>query len=244
MKINELLNEAPPGTSQPATSWLGKKIEKFAGIKSDFDMKRAVSKAYKFWIDHVGKMEAGGYDMTNEENYLKELSRWMHVRLHIPTNSKILSDMINYLKANGTTEQTLYNSMFNALKSASTSTERGNRYSTRNAADMQKLTKDIIPIIAPMLSGLPKPAQAQLINFVLAKVVADNTINDPAEIVKLAQDFIAKSSSTPTGSPSIGTQKTSKNGNTYTWDGSKWKNNASGAVAGPKTTAELNGTTP
>jgi hypothetical protein len=189
MKISELLNEAPPGTRQPATSWLGKKIEKFAGMKSDFDMNRAVSKAYRFWVDHVGKMQDNGYDMNDEEKYLKELARWMRVRLHIPANSTILTNMISYLKTNGTTQQTLPKAMFDALKATSTSTERGKRFATRDPAQMQQLTKDIIPIITPVISRLPNSARTEVLNFVLAKIVADNTINDPAEIVKLAQDF-------------------------------------------------------
>ncbi len=231
MKINELLNEAPPGVPTDSTSWLGKKFKALSNKKTDFDMARSVKKAYGFWIDHVKKMSNSGYDMNDPEKYLGELSRWMRVRLHIPANSKILSDMITYLKNNDITDQTINKAMFDAVKATSTSTDRGMRYSTRAGGDMQALMGQIIPLLAPLTAGLNVAQKQELFNFVTAKVAADNSINDPREIIRLAQDHVAKISGR--GSPpNIVSGQTAKAGGVeYVWNGSEWKNGATGAVA-------------
>lgn len=231
MKISELLNEAPPGVPTEPTSKIGKFFKAISDKKTDFDMSRSVKKAYGFWIDHVKKMSTSGYDMNDPEKYLGELSRWMRSRLHIPPNSKILADMTTYLKTNGITDQTINKAMFDAVKSASTSTERGMRYSTRSGPQMQTLMGQIIPLIAPLTAGLNSTQKQELFNFVAAKVAADNSINDPREIIRLAQDHVAKiSSGNPP--PSIVSGQTAKAGGVeYVWNGSEWRNSTTGAVA-------------
>lgn len=222
MKINELLNEAPPGVPTDPTSWLGKKFKALSNKKTDFDMARSVKKAYGFWIDHVKKMSNSGYDMNDPEKYLNELSRWMRARLHIPANSKILSDMITYLKSNDITDQSINKAMFDAVKATSTSTERGMRYSTRAGGDMQALMGQLIPLLAPLTTGLNNTQKQELFNFVAAKVAADNSINDPAEIIRLAQNHINKLPGGSGGSIPVGATVTYAN-KTYTWTNNAWR---------------------
>lgn len=223
MKINELLNEAPPGVITDPTSKIGKFFKAISDKKSNFDMARSVNKAYKFWIDHVKRMSSSGYDMNDPEKYLNELARWMRVRLHIPANSKILVDMTTFLKTNGITDQTISKAMFDALKVASTSTERGMRYTTRSGTDMKALFGQIIPLITPLTAGLSDNQKKELFNFVAAKVAADTSISDPREIVRLAQDHIAKmSGSGGNRSIPVGATVPYMNKN-YTWTNDAWR---------------------
>lgn len=239
MKISELLNEAPaPGTEKP-TSLLGKGFAWAASKKQDFDISRSVQKAYGFWITHVQRMISSGYDMENPDNYLKELSRWMRVRMHIPANSKILTDMITYLKTNGTTNQTLPKAMYDAVKAASVSTERGKRYSTRSTDNMKTLVSQILPIIQPVMTGLNVKQREELFNFIMAKIVADNTIDDPREILKLAQDYVRTLSSRPPPTSIPGGTTQTAGGVEYVWNGSEWKNSTTGATATSAISAAL-----
>lgn len=260
MKISELLTEAPAGTEK---GWFGKMFDKMGGAKlaaakKNFDINRAVTQAYGFWIAHVKKMMDNGVDMKDEEKYLEELTRWMRVRLSIPRNSTILQDMVTFLKTNGMSEGFLKRAMFDAVDKTSTSTERGNRYGTRSSADMIELNKQIIPLIEPLLNNLTDAQKKEVANFVAAKIAADTSLRTPQAVVDATKDYIQKISqgntrtrtrprqntTSPTGSKTVGQQATSKNGRTYTWDGKGWKNAAGTAYASPTTTKELDGMFP
>ena len=83
MKIEDILNEAPPGTSGFA-AFKGAAKQKFANIKSQAvtkllgpEKQRIAKQNQKKWYDAVKKKQKKNVDMTDEDVYRSELYKYL-----------------------------------------------------------------------------------------------------------------------------------------------------------------------
>lgn len=253
MKINEILAEALPGTD--AQSRIGKAI---SGWMNKRTVNKAVNDAYKFWIDHVEKLNGvGNYNLSDINQYKAEFERWMGRRLGLPPGHKILYDMaekLNAISPDGRNGQAVIKSaMTDAVIQTQQSPDRGNIRGKRTPNEVQELYKKIQgPLISELQqmfssNGLDQnnPKHKKTIDAVSKKtyeavtaaLMTNLTLRDPAAIVTKAVDYAKRQlATTPTSTPAgpagqnNKTVRTTNLGN-WTWNGTDWINDA-GRAAG------------